>query len=798
MRSEMSLVERLMSSSDQWAALQFAFYNALLLSLTGICLAGLYAVYKVMYMFLTPLLWATLIGTILFPFKKRFNTAVNGWISRADSADTPLLVAVLLIPYDAFISATDLFLIYLARREGIIILGAYLVLKALNHITFVALVHLVGDLYQNIDHIILFCTKTWVLILMMLYFAAFVAWLYVQDQLSVNKKLARLISVPLWFFGIARVSSLFGPFGVIAMSGISATLVTIAAGILTWGDNEADSEKTADVSLNETVQVSTENSKEKTLDEELTGDFYLQAVLVLCVLEFAVQHDFVPVCMLFLAIFAVVRKIGVEIGVQTGLTEKCCSIWRRFYEYMKQFIHVTIAGPLRNYFLFIFSSDQVLKNSLRRAVDDFSTVLVMLLLVFGSLFTTIVVAFQVHGEVDHLIRLGASLLAQQPDWMLDYARNYTGNKLDKSDIDSYVEQGYLKGREWLASNVRIFVGTEDAIKGEMLEREVLELMDKLYKMWEDRNEASISSSNSDTKDWMSYLDAFTSISTLREEAVELIKANVDTVMSVAQSVWSFTVGNISTLGTILFTILAIVINFGLEIFNFFIEITVFLTALYYLLANSQDIWLPTKWLSDALPHSHDAMGSAHSYIIPAIEKAISGVFILSAKMSLFYVLAAIFASIPVMAPCAVCIFGFLELYFAERETAAAILFVLSSLAPKIFAETAFYNELSRVFKKRDDDSFVFTIFRLTSFVMPTLPLYERIEENINTQLLKILMLLHALNLLKFICRGSHPYVTGLAIIGGMYWLGLQGAIIGPILLCSMIVVANVYAKFAYS
>lgn len=58
-------------------------------------------------------------------------------------------------------------------------------------------------------------------------------------------------------------------------------------------------------------------------------------------------------------------------------------------------------------------------------------------------------------------------------------------------------------------------------------------MDKLYKMWEDRNEASISSSNSDTKDWMSYLDVFTSISTLREEAVELIKANVDTVMSVS-------------------------------------------------------------------------------------------------------------------------------------------------------------------------------------------------------------------------------------------------------------------------
>ncbi|EJW85700.1 hypothetical protein WUBG_03389 [Wuchereria bancrofti] len=93
-----------------------------------------------------------------------------------------------------------------------------------------------------------------------------------------------------------------------------------------------------------------------------------------------------------------------------------------------------------------------------------------------------------------------------------------------------------------------------------------------------------------------------------------------------------------------------------------------------------------------------------------------------------------------MSPCVVCIFGFLELYFAEHEVAAAVLFVLISLAPKVFADTAFYNEL----------------------------------------------------------RGSHPYVTGLAIIGGMYWLGLQGAIIGPILLCSVIVLLNVYVKLAYA
>lgn len=45
-------------------------------------------------------------------------------------------------------------------------------------------------------------------------------------------------------------------------------------------------------------------------------------------------------------------------------------------------------------------------------------------------------------------------------------------------------------------------------------------------------------------------------------------------------------------------------------------------------------------------------------------------------------------------------------------------------------------------------------------------------------------------------RNSHPYVTGLAIIGGMYWLGLQGAIFGPIILCSMIALINLYVQFS--
>jgi len=247
-----------------------------------------------------------------------------------------------------------------------------------------------------------------------------------------------------------------------------------------------------------------------------------------------------------------------------------------------------------------------------------------------------------------------------------------------------------------------------------------------------------------------HVQGSTDLRALGMDLIDFIKENVGMLLSVLETVWSILSANVTFLFSISAALLGLVLSFGLEILNLLIGIIVFLTMLYYLLAYSRNEWKPIEWLTTFTPGT----GGAGSAFSKSVETAISNVFVLSFKMALFYglymwfihslfslnvifipsILAAILAAVPFLAPYWVCVFGAIELGLVRGEAFSAVLFFIFGFAPTMLVDAAFYREV----------------------------------------------------------KGSHPYLTGLAVVGGIYWLGLEGAFIGPILLCCMLVLMDMY------
>uniref|UniRef100_A0A1I7UHV8 Transmembrane protein n=1 Tax=Caenorhabditis tropicalis TaxID=1561998 RepID=A0A1I7UHV8_9PELO len=777
--------------NEQRTALQFAFYNALLFVLLGVALCGIFALYNMMYMFLSPMLWAVLVGTVLFPFKKKVTDTVQHWLRDLQESNQTLAKSIVTLPFTGFSKVSETIYSTFASPNGAIIAAAYTALKILSYErTFMYIISWLGRLYGYLDSFIVFFARPWVLPLIVVYFCCYAAWIYVQDPKQINKKLARSFSLPIWIYVISYASLYFGPFRACVFGLSAAVLGLLSAGVL-GGHRPAEVEEQVETESPEKLDESPsilppnvekvlESAKEKldateksimessiistsTVDEAITGDWLIRCVFGLCALLWVVRHDGALILIAIPFVIAVLSRVAEQLGITAAIRKFLDSTWHKIAPSVMKIVEITVAGPLRQFVKMLFSSDKYIVESLHDKMDVLSSVIVMALLAFSALFAVLFVGFQLHGETVHLVRLTSNVVNSRPDW-LAAAMDYTEDQLEENniDIDNYVQQAYEQGRTWLASNVRSLANAKDTKRADMLEEQVKQVVDKLYNMWEERNNnhTVVSAVNQETRgDMWQQLKGVTDLTAFKDELTLIIKENLDTLMGIAQSIGSVLAVNVTIFSSLIASLAGIILSFGMDLLNTFIELIVFLTMVYYLLSASRNRWLPLQWASDlsAVTATEDSTSpTAQHHITAAIEHAIFGVFILSAKMAVFYGLytyfvhslfdlnivfvpsmaATLFAAIPIMPPYIVAVFGIVELWLVRGEGAAALVFALASFAPVMFADATFYKEV----------------------------------------------------------KGSHPYVTGLAIIGGMYWLGLQGAIIGPIILCLCLVLVNVYLQ----
>lgn len=321
----------------------------------------------------------------------------------------------------------------------------------------------------------------------------------------------------------------------------------------------------------------------------------------------------------------------------------------------------------------------------------------------------------------------------------------------QSALDSVVAKGYLFGREWIVNKVRELFSSQ-TVNTTKLENDLLTAYDKLYnKLWTDStsNGSSLRASG---------LESLSAVwSDLFEDSmhiVPVVKENLDTLSTVLKSVWTLLSSNVSIAFDILMAILWLVFTSGTTVLNFLISLIIFFTTLFYLLASPGEEYRLLQYISSLVPvdsnperrNSKDAM-----------SQAVRGVFGAALKMASFYGLfswlmhtvfgiqvviipsafSAVFAAIPFIGTYWVAIPGTVYLWLTGHVVYAA-LFLFLHFVPVSFVDTAIYGGIE---------------------------------------------------------GGGHPYITGLAIAGGIYWFGLEGAILGPVLLCCILVVLDVYHRY---
>ncbi|CAI4231117.1 unnamed protein product [Auanema sp. JU1783] len=776
------IMSKIVGCDDHSSAIRIAFYNTLFIFLMGLSLCGLVAMYNMLYMFLSPMMWAVLVGTVLFPFKKKVTDVIKGWLCHLQDTDTSLIIGVIRLPFNIFNNISETIFNVIVSHHGLAIGASYLLLKVLSYErTFMQIISWLGRLYEFVDSVVLIFTRNWVFPILVLYFGIYAAWIYLQDT-HINKKLARTLSLPIWVYLLSQLAMFFGPFRAAVFGASGLILALISAGIVRSDDsgeeisvrkheNESNSTDDEDNSNIEHKPIYADDDSQdrsiaepaavncsvsESLDSALSGDYLIRAIVGLCALLWVVRHDYALLLLFIPFAFAAIKKFAFSLGIISSAQSCIESLWQRISPYVMKIVNITVAGPLRQFVTVVFTSDKILITTLHDAMDVLSSVVVMMLLALSAMFALFFVGFQLHGETVHLVRLTTNVLSSRPDW-LAAAMNFTEDKLEDHniDIDNYVEQAYQQGRAWLGSQVRSLADAKDPERANVLEAQVQQIVDNLYRMWEERDNTSPDTTAVAKADWFTQLKGVTDLQALKEELTAIIKENLDTLIGVAKSLWDVILSNLTFLSSVLAAFAGVILSFGMEIINFLIEVIVFLTMVYYLLSASNERWLPLEWASrvtSAAPTTNSGYD-----VTSAVEQAIFGVFVLSSKMAVFYgfytffvhslfdlnivfipsMMAAVFAAIPIMAPYFVSVFGIFELWLVRGESAAALVFGLMSFAPLMFADATFYREM----------------------------------------------------------KSSHPYVTGLAIIGGIYWLGLQGAIIGPIILCSFLVLVNVYLQF---
>ena len=336
--------------------------------------------------------------------------------------------------------------------------------------------------------------------------------------------------------------------------------------------------------------------------------------------------------------YYLVKKTANWTGVTRVIYSRVSLVREIVRELLEERHHLFFPPPLLFVLKVSYSVERALLRCLSKYLDAIVTSVMLGSVVLGITVAGIFISFQVYAESVYIVQSVATLTST-----LNMTDSYIFNKLNTSLTDSgfdtmenVVEGAFNYGRDWISRTLQQTLADADGSAKTDLELKILELWDRSYQYWlTDHRTAGASQAvqqefSSSLGELLKQLYNSSNIFTISAMQT-FIQNNMGTLTSIMEQVWSLTKGNIGFFFDTVLGIMRVILHSGSGVVNFFFSIFVYLTALFYLLSNSADTYIPMEVISQHSIFQISGVGAT-------IQKAVNSVFLITIKMSTFYLL----------------------------------------------------------------------------------------------------------------------------------------------------------------
>ncbi|XP_054747340.1 transmembrane protein 245 isoform X7 [Anastrepha obliqua] len=515
-RSFDSVLNKLMRMRSQNnETFKAAMYNFLIAAGIG----AFVAVCFILGPFVRPLLWAFLMGAVLFPFKRRLAQLLNGWFERLEDRDSNVMVSICLAPLEATEYCGSLLVSWLREHWQLLTAGVGLAacfklsmlyapkgflcaiwrFVVFSHTTFVRLIGFL-NIYMLFAIIVVYLTSVY--------------FLWKPENSPKFVMAGQSLWVAIVSYGCSFLGALQVPAFISIMLYVGASIIyhmRTVEGSSSCIDklkkllDKTDFEKSVrnisikkqslhsdaeDVSMSETMDsLDTVELVDEKHGQHLS-DMYFKCLFYACIATFLYRN----IWMFILAAIPTSLHLLYTLGNVTGFTTFISNKLDEVYETLKSWAidHHSAVLPLclPGVLELNYKINAIIRDSLKSSVDLVTSILMIILMLLIITFLGVFFCVNIYSETIEVAYLGKDLInktiTDRPELVDILPENI------QSSLDDALDNAHHYGRRKIETYIDDWLAEADSVHATKLKEQILDVWDRLIQYWIDVNKSDSS------------------------------------------------------------------------------------------------------------------------------------------------------------------------------------------------------------------------------------------------------------------------------------------------------------------